>query len=68
MQGLDDLQKVFGGLPSYFDGVAEVVQGLSEVRSLSCICCVVADSLSPLQIHPIAKAVVVALSVSYKVN
>ena len=34
-QGLDDLQKIFGGLPSYFDGAAEVVQGLSEVRSLA---------------------------------
>ena len=66
MQGLDDLQKIFGGLPSYFDGVAEVIQGLSEVCSLSCICCVAEDSL--LQIHPIAKAAVVALSVPYKVN
>ena len=68
MQGLDDLQKIFGGLPSYFDGVAEVVQGLSEVRSQSCICCVAEDSLSPPQIHPVAKAAVVALSVPYKVN
>ena len=68
IQGLNDLQKVFGGLPGYLDGVAEVVQGLSEVRSLSCICCVAEDSLSPSQIHPIAKAAVVALSVPYKVN
>ena len=68
MQGLDDLPKIFGCLPSYFDGVAEVVQGLSEAHSLSCICCVAEDSLNPLQIHPIAKATVVALSVPYKVN
>ena len=68
MQGLDDLQKIFGCLPGYFNGVAEVVQGLSEARSLNCICCVAEDSLSPLQIHPIAKAAVVALSVPYKVN
>ena len=68
MQGLDDLQNIFCGLPSYFDGVAEIVQGLSDVRSLSCICCAAEDSLSPLQIHPIAKAAVVALLVPYKVN
>ena len=68
MQGLDDLQKIFGVLPSHFDGVADVVQGLSEVRSLSCICRVAEDSLSPLQIHPIVKVAVVALSVPYKVN
>ena len=68
MQGLDDLQNIFGGLPSYFDGVAEVVQELSEVRSLSYIFCVTEDSLSPVQIHPITKAAVVALSVPYKVN
>ena len=69
MQGLDDLRKIFGGLPSYFDGAAEVVQGLSEVRSLSVeLHRVAGDSVSPLQIHPIAKAAVVALSVPYKVN
>ena len=65
MQGLDDLQSIFGGLPRYLDGVVEVVQGLSEVRL---IFCVAEDSLSPVQIHPIAKAAVVALSVPYKVN
>jgi len=68
IQGLDSLQTVFGALPSYLDGVVvDVVQGLSEVVLLNSMCHAT-DSLGPLQIHPIAKVAVVALSVPYKVN
>jgi len=67
MQGLDDLQTIFDALPSHLDGVVDVVQGLSEVVLLNSICHAT-DSPGPLQIHPIAKAAVVALSVPYKVD
>lgn len=64
-QGLSVLQGIFGALPKYLDGVVGIVNELSKVGYV--FVSLAKHYLGHSQIHPIAKAAVVALSVTYNV-